>query len=67
MQQSKYSVTRTEGTEILTIRSLTLQDDDVYRCYTLFDEDYVYYNVTIVSKSAIISFFQNGNLQTAHE
>jgi hypothetical protein len=46
----RYSLTVTGNTQTLTINTVAIEDEDVYRCYTLFGTDYDEHMVTVVSK-----------------
>ena len=45
-----YTLTVADNTQTLTIKTVTIQDEDVYRCYTLFGTDYDEHTVTVMGK-----------------
>ena len=42
-----YKLTRQNALETLSINDVSLEEDGIYRCYTLFDDDFEYFNVTV--------------------
>lgn len=47
---AKYGIQVSGDTQTLTVKDILLDDDDMYRCYTVFQTDYDYYNISVVSE-----------------
>ena len=48
--EGKYELMTSGTSQTLRIKSVSLADDDVYRCYTLFDTEYDMHTLTVISK-----------------
>ncbi len=47
---TRYQLTVDGQLQQLTIVNINLNDDDIYRCYTLFQTDFVTFTLNIISK-----------------
>ena len=52
-QGDTYRLTRQNALETLSINDVSLEEDGIYRCYTLFEDDYEYFNVTVLGTSLL--------------
>ena len=47
-QGDTYRLTRQNTLETLSINDVSLEEDGIYRCYTLFEDDFKYFNVNVL-------------------